>query len=113
MRSHMQAHSGPPLLDCGVASGLAGPYIGPPARQAAPGEVRASLANSTPARTCAAAILKALPGAAAALFTPHVDPCTMAETLTLRGELKGHRGWVTAIAPPLDPSSDVLVSSSR
>lgn len=37
----------------------------------------------------------------------------MAETLTLRGELKGHRGWVTAIAPPLDASSDVLLSSSR
>ncbi len=37
----------------------------------------------------------------------------MAETLTLRGELKGHRGWVTAIAPPLDPTSDVLLSSSR
>jgi hypothetical protein len=37
----------------------------------------------------------------------------MAETLSLRGELKGHRGWVTAIAPPLDPTSDVLLSSSR
>ena len=37
----------------------------------------------------------------------------MAETLTLRGELKGHRGWVTAIAPPLGPASDVLLSSSR
>jgi guanine nucleotide-binding protein subunit beta-2-like 1 protein len=37
----------------------------------------------------------------------------MAETLTLRGELKAHRGWVTAVAPPLDPSSDVLLSSSR
>lgn len=37
----------------------------------------------------------------------------MAETLTLRGELKGHRGWVTSIAPPLDPTSDVLLSSSR
>lgn len=37
----------------------------------------------------------------------------MAETLTLRGELKAHRGWVTAIAPPLDPNSDVLLTSSR
>ena len=37
----------------------------------------------------------------------------MSETLTLRGELTGHKGWVTAIAPPLDPSSDVLLSSSR
>jgi hypothetical protein len=37
----------------------------------------------------------------------------MAETLTLRGELKGHSGWVTGIAPPLDPASDVLLSSSR
>lgn len=37
----------------------------------------------------------------------------MAETLTLRGELKGHRGWVTAVAPPLDAASDVLLSSSR
>lgn len=37
----------------------------------------------------------------------------MAETLILRGELVGHRGWVTAIAPTLDPNSDVLLSSSR
>ncbi|KAL6769158.1 RACK1 [Auxenochlorella protothecoides x Auxenochlorella symbiontica] len=37
----------------------------------------------------------------------------MAESLTLRGELHGHRGWVTAIAPPLDPNSDLLVTSSR
>jgi guanine nucleotide-binding protein subunit beta-2-like 1 protein len=37
----------------------------------------------------------------------------MAETLTLRGTLKGHKGWVTAIASPLDPTSDVIVSSSR
>lgn len=37
----------------------------------------------------------------------------MAETLTLRGELTAHKGWVTAIAPPIDPNSDVLLSSSR
>lgn len=37
----------------------------------------------------------------------------MAESLTLRGELRGHKGWVTAIAPPLDPESDLLVTSSR
>jgi guanine nucleotide-binding protein subunit beta-2-like 1 protein len=37
----------------------------------------------------------------------------MAETLALRGTLKGHSGWVTAIATPLDPNSDVILSSSR
>ena len=37
---------------------------------------------------------------------------TMAETLTLRGQLKGHSGWVTSIATPLD-NSDMLLSSSR
>ena len=37
----------------------------------------------------------------------------MAETLTLRGELRGHTGWVTSIAAPLDPNSDTLLSSSR
>ena len=36
----------------------------------------------------------------------------MAETLTLRGQLKGHSGWVTSIATPLD-NSDMLLSSSR
>ena len=25
----------------------------------------------------------------------------------------GHKGWVTSIAPPLDPNSDALLSSSR
>lgn len=34
-------------------------------------------------------------------------------TLTLRGELLGHKGWVTAIAAPLDPTSETLLSSSR
>ena len=34
------------------------------------------------------------------------------ETLTLRGTLKGHNGWVTAIATPLD-NSGVLVTASR
>ena len=34
-------------------------------------------------------------------------------TLTLRGELIGHKGWVTAIAAPLDPTSETLLSSSR
>ena len=45
-------------------------------------------------------------------YQEHIDR-KMAETLTLRGELKAHRGWVTAIAPPLDPNSDVLLTSSR
>lgn len=37
----------------------------------------------------------------------------MAETLTLRATLKAHAGWVTAIATPLDPTSNVLLSASR
>ncbi|GIL62301.1 hypothetical protein Vafri_16581 [Volvox africanus] len=37
----------------------------------------------------------------------------MAETLTLRATLKGHTNWVTAIATPLDPSSNTLLSASR
>ncbi len=38
----------------------------------------------------------------------------MAETLTLRGTLKGHEGWVTAIASPMNqPNSDILLSASR
>jgi len=37
----------------------------------------------------------------------------MAETLCLRGTLTGHNGWVTAIATPLDPNSDTILSSSR
>jgi guanine nucleotide-binding protein subunit beta-2-like 1 protein len=37
----------------------------------------------------------------------------MAETLALRGELKGHRDWVTSIATPIDPNQDVILSSSR
>lgn len=37
----------------------------------------------------------------------------MAETLTHRATLKGHAGWVTAIATPLDPASDVLLTASR
>lgn len=44
---------------------------------------------------------------------PFHKSINMAETLTLRGTLSGHKGWVTAIAPPLDPASDVLLSSSR
>ena len=36
----------------------------------------------------------------------------MAETLSLRGTLKGHENWVTSIATPLD-NSDILLSSSR
>lgn len=36
----------------------------------------------------------------------------MAETLALRGVLKGHENWVTSIAAPLD-NSDILLSSSR
>jgi hypothetical protein len=47
------------------------------------------------------------------IVSTYIHTYRMAETLTLRGELKGHRGWVTAIAPPLDPTSDVLLSSSR
>jgi guanine nucleotide-binding protein subunit beta-2-like 1 protein len=37
----------------------------------------------------------------------------MAESLVLRGTLEGHKGWVTAIACPLAPESDSIVSSSR
>jgi guanine nucleotide-binding protein subunit beta-2-like 1 protein len=37
----------------------------------------------------------------------------MSESLTLRATLKGHAGWVTAIATPLDPASDVLLTASR
>jgi guanine nucleotide-binding protein subunit beta-2-like 1 protein len=36
----------------------------------------------------------------------------MAETLALRGTLKGHEDWVTNIACPLD-NSDMILSSSR
>lgn len=36
----------------------------------------------------------------------------MAETLTLKGTLKGHSDWVTSIATPLD-NSDTILSSSR
>jgi len=36
----------------------------------------------------------------------------MAETLSLRGTLKGHDDWVTSIACPLD-NSDMILSSSR
>ena len=36
----------------------------------------------------------------------------MAETLNLRGTLKGHEGWVTSLATPMD-NSDMLLSSSR
>jgi len=37
----------------------------------------------------------------------------MAETLALRAELKGHQGWVTSIATPLDPNSEIILSASR
>eukprot|EP00879_Flechtneria_rotunda_P022767 GHRR01024044.1.p1 GENE.GHRR01024044.1~~GHRR01024044.1.p1 ORF type:complete len:263 (-),score=67.23 GHRR01024044.1:37-825(-) len=37
----------------------------------------------------------------------------MAETLTHRGSLRGHTGWVTSIATPLDPNSDIILSASR
>mmetsp|Transcript_32595 Transcript_32595/g.92412 ORF Transcript_32595/g.92412 Transcript_32595/m.92412 type:complete len:319 (-) Transcript_32595:208-1164(-) len=37
----------------------------------------------------------------------------MAENMSLRGTLKGHAGWVTSIATPLDPTSDVILSASR
>jgi hypothetical protein len=37
----------------------------------------------------------------------------MTETLNFRGTLKGHNGWVTAIATPLDPKSDIVLSASR
>jgi len=37
----------------------------------------------------------------------------MSESLTHRATLKGHAGWVTAIATPLDPASDVLLTASR
>jgi guanine nucleotide-binding protein subunit beta-2-like 1 protein len=37
----------------------------------------------------------------------------MAETLQLRGALKGHEGWVTSIACPVTDGPDILLSSSR
>jgi guanine nucleotide-binding protein subunit beta-2-like 1 protein len=37
----------------------------------------------------------------------------MSETLSHRGSLKAHAGWVTAIATPLDPNSDTILSASR
>jgi guanine nucleotide-binding protein subunit beta-2-like 1 protein len=37
----------------------------------------------------------------------------MAETLQLRGVLKGHEGWVTSIACPVMDGPDILLSSSR
>lgn len=37
----------------------------------------------------------------------------MAESLSLRGTLEGHAGWVTSITTPLDPNSDIILSSSR
>lgn len=37
----------------------------------------------------------------------------MAESLSLRGTLEGHRDWVTSIATPLDPNSDTILSASR
>ena len=38
---------------------------------------------------------------------------SMAESLSLRGTLEGHAGWVTSITTPLDPNSDIILSSSR
>ena len=37
----------------------------------------------------------------------------MAESLSLRGTLEGHKDWVTSIATPLDPNSDTILSASR
>lgn len=37
----------------------------------------------------------------------------MSETLVHRATLKGHAGWVTSIAAPLDANSDILLSASR
>ena len=37
----------------------------------------------------------------------------MAESLSRRGVLEGHAGWVTSITTPLDPNSDIILSSSR
>lgn len=50
---------------------------------------------------------------ATASFPPPPNPTTMAETLSLRGTLEGHSGWVTSIATPIDPNSDMIVSASR
>lgn len=57
--------------------------------------------------------LPARPTRRATPFRSNSPPPKMAETLTLRGVLKGHSGWVTSIAPPLDPASDLLLTSSR
>lgn len=49
------------------------------------------------------------PNHTAATLQLHID---MGEHLTLRGELIGHGGWVTALATtPEDP--DLLLSASR
>ena len=37
----------------------------------------------------------------------------MSETLIQRGELRGHEGWVTSIATPVDGSLNTLLSASR
>eukprot|EP01026_Neomeris_dumetosa_P059565 TRINITY_DN5565_c0_g1_i1.p1 TRINITY_DN5565_c0_g1~~TRINITY_DN5565_c0_g1_i1.p1 ORF type:complete len:319 (-),score=40.56 TRINITY_DN5565_c0_g1_i1:177-1133(-) len=37
----------------------------------------------------------------------------MAERLIFRAELVGHQGWVTSIATPIDPTQNILLSSSR
>jgi len=37
----------------------------------------------------------------------------MSETLVHRATLKGHSGWVTAIAAPIDTASNTLLSASR
>lgn len=37
----------------------------------------------------------------------------MADPLTYMGSLRGHGGAVTSLATPLDPKSDILLSSSR
>lgn len=37
----------------------------------------------------------------------------MSETLKYRGCLVGHTDWVTAIATPVDTTSNIVLSSSR
>lgn len=47
-------------------------------------------------------------------FHLHPNPATMsAETLRYRGCLVGHSDWVTAIAAPVETSSNIILSASR
>lgn len=46
-------------------------------------------------------------------LTKVMDTSSSNLQLTFTATLKGHSGWVTAIATPSDPSMNFIVSSSR